>query len=136
MKRLSDRQRSSVAIDLQGLSIEVAGALIAGAMNGCVGQDTFRADRNLIAPDELICIQAAPAAIERGKAIGEGMLLTRELVNLPPNYMYPEAFAHRAAHVAVECGIELEIWDELRLRRENCNALLAVNAGSSRPPRY
>src|SRR5690606_27883905 len=30
---------------------------------------------------------------------------------------------------------ELEVWDELRLRRERCGALLAVSAGSARPPR-
>jgi leucyl aminopeptidase len=63
------------------------------------------------------------------------VLLTRELVNLPPNYMFPEVFAKRAAEVAVASGLELEVWDELRLRRERCGALLAVSAGSSRPPR-
>lgn len=135
LKRLADRARNRVAIDLSGMSATVSAACIAGAMNGCVGQDTFRAEKNLKAIDELACCQTTEAAISRGVIIGEGMLLTRELVNLPPNYMYPEAFAKRAAAVAVTCGLELEVWDELRLRRENCNALLAVNAGSARPPR-
>ena len=135
LKRLADRARKRVVIDLSGMATEVAAAAIAGAMNGCVGQDTFRADKNLEAIDELVCIESPSGAIDRGVAIGEGMLLTRELVNLPPNYMYPEAFAKRAAAVAVSCGLEFEVWDELRLRRENCNALLAVNAGSARPPR-
>ena len=85
--------------------------------------------------DELVCCQTTAESLNRGLILGEGILLTRELVNLPPNYMYPESFAKRAASVAVTCGLELEVWDELRLRRENCNALLAVNAGSSRPPR-
>ena len=135
LKRLADRARSRVAIDLNGMTTEVAAACVAGAINGCIGQDAFRAEKNLKAIDELACCRTTKAAVDRGVIVGEGMLLTRELVNLPPNYMYPEAFAKRAAEVAVTCGLELEVWDELRLRRENCNALLAVNAGSSRPPR-
>ncbi len=135
LKRLADRVRERVVLDLQSFSTEIAASAVAGAMNGCVGQDTFRAEKNLKAIDELVCSQTSEEAIQRGVIIGDGMLLTRELVNLPPNYMYPEAFAKRAASVAVSCGLEFEVWDELRLRRENCNALLAVNAGSSRPPR-
>ena len=135
LKRLADRARTRVAIDLSGMTVEVSAACVAGAMNGCVGQDTFRTEKNIKAIDELACCQSTVEAVNRGVVIGEGVLLTRELVNLPPNYMYPEAFATRAATVAVTCGLELEVWDELRLRRENCNALLAVNAGSSRPPR-
>ncbi len=135
LKRVADKARASVAIDLNGMATEVAASCVAGAMNGCVGQDTFRAEKNLQAIDELLCCGATQAAVKRGEIIGEGILLTRELVNLPPNYMYPEAFAKRAASVAVTCGLEMEVWDELRLRRENCNALLAVNAGSTRPPR-
>lgn len=135
LKRLADRARKQVAIDLSGLTVETASGCVAGAMNGCVGQDTFRAEKNIKAIDELVCCQAMGDAVDRGVIVGEGVMLTRELVNLPPNYMYPEAFAKRAAEVAVSCGLELEVWDELRLRRENCNALLAVNAGSVRPPR-
>jgi leucyl aminopeptidase len=135
LKRLADRARTQVALDLGGMTDTVSAACIAGAMNGCVGQDAFRAEKNLKAIDELVCCQSSQEAVERGVIIGEGVLLTREMVNLPPNYMYPEAFAKRAAAVAVTCGLEFEVWDELRLRRENCNALLAVNAGSARPPR-
>lgn len=135
LKRLADRARIRVAFDLSGMKMEVAAACVAGAMNGCVGQDTFRAEKNLKTIDELACCQSTETAVNRGVIIGEGLLLTRELVNLPPNYMYPESFAKRAAEVAVSCGLELEVWDELRLRREKCDALLAVNAGSTRPPR-
>ncbi len=135
LKRLADKARASVAIDLTGMETEMAASGIAGAMNGGVGQDTFRAEKNLKAIDALLCCGTTQVALKRGEILGEGILLTRELVNLPPNYMYPEVFAKRAAAVAVSCGLEMEVWDELRLRRENCNALLAVNAGSSRPPR-
>ena len=134
-KRLADRARPAVAIDLGTMDDSLAAAAIAGAMNGCVGQDIFRAEKKLHPIGQLACWSFSPTSLQRGTCLGEAILLTRELVNLPPNYMYPEAFTQRAAEVAVAGGIELEVWDEMRLRREKCNALLAVSAGSSRPPR-
>lgn len=134
-KRLAERERKSVAFDFGKLPTPIAAAAVTGAMNGCVGQDIFRKDKNLKPIDEFVWLQTDEQALQTGQIVGEGMLLTRELVNLPPNYMYPESFAARAAQVAVSCGLEFEVWDELRLRRERCNALLAVNAGSSKPAR-
>ncbi len=134
-KRLADRQRKTVALDFGKLLDSVAAAAVVGAMNGCIGQDLFRADKSLHAFEQLQCWSVSASTLTRAQSLGEAMLLTRELVNLPANYMYPEAFAKRAAQVAVSSGLELEVWDELRLRRERCGALLAVSAGSSRPPR-
>ncbi len=134
-KRLADRQRENVAIDFGNLPQDVAAAAIAGAINGCHGQDLYRAEKNLHPAGQLTWYSLEQETLTRGICLGEAMLLTRELVNLPPNAMTPEIFARRAAEVAVSSGLELEVWDELRLRRENCGALLAVSAGSARPPR-
>ena len=41
LKRLADRARPRVAIDLSGMSLEVSAACIAGAMNGCIGKIPF-----------------------------------------------------------------------------------------------
>ena len=70
-----------------------------------------------------------------GLIIGESMLLVRELVNQPPNHMTPDRFARRATEQCAELGIEIEVWDEMRLRKERCDSLLGVAAGSSAPPR-
>jgi leucyl aminopeptidase len=134
-KYLADRPRKTIAIDFGPLSDSLAVAAMTGAINGAVGQDIFRSDKNLKPAEQLLWWSASQAAIERGSILGEAVVLTRELVNLPPNTMYPESFGRRAAEVAVSSGLELEVWDELRLRRERCGALLAVSAGSSRPPR-
>lgn len=134
-KRLATCARKSVAIDLGETTDGIGSAIVAGAMNGCVGQDLFRAEKSLHSVEQLCCWSLSESALKRGVCLGEAMLLTRDLVNLPPNYMYPEAFTRRAAEVAVASGLELEVWDELRLRRERCGALLAVSAGSARPPR-
>jgi leucyl aminopeptidase len=134
-KRLADRPREVVGFDFGPLAEPVAVAAVAGAMNGCVGQDLFRAEKSLHPIEQLIWWSVPSSVVSRAEELARGMLLTRELVNLPPNYMFPEVFAKRAAEVAVSSGLELEVWDELRLRRERCGAMLAVAAGSTRPPR-
>ncbi len=108
---------------------------VAAAINGCHGQDLLRAKKNLHPFQSMHWFTEDTEAVRRGHILADGLLLARELVNLPANLMYPESFARRAAEVAVATGQELEVWDELRLRREGCGALLAVAAASARPPR-
>ncbi|GIX00538.1 MAG: putative cytosol aminopeptidase [Pirellulaceae bacterium] len=134
-KGLAVRPRDKVLYHLGPLDGDVAVAAVAGSRLGAVGQDLLRADKTLYAPQTIAWVGVAAEAVRRGQIHADAVALARELVNLPPNYLYPETFAYRAADVAVRCGLEVEVWDELRLRRENCNALLAVSAASARPPR-
>ena len=73
--------------------------------------------------------------VQRGHVTGDGVKLARRLVNMPPDDLYPETFAEEAATIAGRVGLEIEIWDQARLERERCDALLAVARGSTRSPR-
>ncbi|MGD9857298.1 MAG: leucyl aminopeptidase [Planctomycetaceae bacterium] len=75
------------------------------------------------------------SAVAAGAIIGEAVNLVRELVNRPASDVHPETFATRAAQVAGQVGMRCEVFDEGRLRQERMGSLLAVAAGSSRPPR-
>ena len=108
---------------------------IAGAMNGCVGQDVLRSELRLHPFGEIGWVAADPAQIQRGSYLGEAVRTTRRLVNLPAGDMYPESFADASRQVAAQCGLECEVWDEDRLEQERCGALLAVGRASERPPR-
>lgn len=134
-KLLAERKRSRVGFYFGNLADDLMANAIAGASSGCVGQDLFREERNLQPMDAMDWLLVSADVLERGRIVGDGILLARELVNLPANYVYPESFALRAAEAAIASGLELEIWDELRLRKEGCGALLAVAAGSTKPPR-
>jgi len=108
---------------------------VAGAAVGMVGQDLYRAEPKRTRFGTTQWAGADAAAVARGAIIGDGVNLARRLVNASPDHMYPESFAEEAAAVAGRTGLEIEIWDEDRLRRERCEALLAVARGSARPPR-
>lgn len=133
-KRLADRKRSKIALAMEGTPDRISAA-VAGAINGAVGQDILRKDKNLKAADELIFLTPHTEAVARGESMGQSLLLARELVNLPPNVMNPISFAARAIAECEAHGIQIEVWDELRLRRERCDSLLGVASGSQVPPR-
>ena len=108
---------------------------VAGAAVGMVGQDLYRAEPKRTRFGVTQWPGADSAAVARGAILADGVNLARRLVNASPDHMYPESFAEEAAAVAGRTGLEIEIWDEDRLRRERCEALLAVARGSVRSPR-
>ena len=66
--------------------------------------------------------------------ISKGVFLTRNLVSEPANELYPEKFVDDCKILA-KAGIELEIFDEKKLKKLGMRALLGVAQGSIRPAR-
>jgi leucyl aminopeptidase len=59
----------------------------------------------------------------------------RDLINTPPNDLYPAEFARRAVEMAEAVGVEVEVLDESELATAGYGGILGVGTGSSRPPR-
>ena len=74
-------------------------------------------------------------AVARAATIAECVGLARDLVNTPPNLLFPGSFADRAAELGREAGLEVEVLDEAALAEGGYGGILAVGGGSSRGPR-
>lgn len=74
-------------------------------------------------------------AVARAATIAECVGLARDLVNTPPNLLFPGSFADRAAELGRDAGLEVEVLDEAALARGGYGGILAVGGGSSRGPR-
>jgi leucyl aminopeptidase len=77
---------------------------------------------------------AAKRAFRRRAAVAEGVSIARDLVNEPPNVLFPEEFARRAETLG-DLGVEVEVLDEKRLEKIGMRALLGVGQGSRRDSR-
>jgi leucyl aminopeptidase len=75
------------------------------------------------------------ATLARAALIAEAVTRTRDLINTPPNDLYPASFVERATELAETEDIEIEILDEKMLLKEGFGGILGVGSGSSRPPR-
>lgn len=135
-KTLAGKAREKVALTItEGWSAELIEAAICGAQMGCIGQDLHKSQKRLLPFGELLVAGATLQDIERGTILGESANLARSLVNGPPNYIYPAAFAERVQEAVTPLGIECEVWDKARLTKERCGSLLAVGRGSSNESR-
>ncbi len=79
-------------------------------------------------------VAAVRAAAASSTAVAEGVELARDLVNEPPNVLFPEAFAERAASLEA-LGVDVEILDEKAMAKLGMGALLGVGQGSKRESR-
>jgi leucyl aminopeptidase len=77
----------------------------------------------------------AEAALRRATAVATAVATARDLVNTPPNDLFPESFAARAAALGEAAGLEVEILDDAALAAGGYGGILGVGAGSSRKPR-
>ncbi len=67
-------------------------------------------------------------------AVGEGMFLARDLVNEPPNILYPDEFAKRTLALK-KLGVKVEVFDVPAMKKLGMNALLGVGQGSAHASR-
>lgn len=65
----------------------------------------------------------------------DGALYVRDLVNEPPNRLYPDSFARRVRDDLAPLGVEVVVYDEKKLKSMGHAAHLAVGMGSDHPPR-
>jgi leucyl aminopeptidase len=84
-----------------------------------------------IAVDDVGAARKAFAPIAH---VADGVIMARDLVNEPPNVLFPEEFARRAAALR-KLGVDVTILDVKAMTRLGMGALLGVAQGSARPGR-
>lgn len=132
----------------QSLTAAMASDLAKGAHLGQYRFDAYRgaraqAKRAAQAPAQALHLLtldgAASAEISQAIKVGSGMAmavrLARDLVNCPPNDLYPESFARKIKATAAKVGVRCKVMDDKELRRRGMGMLLGVGMGSARPPR-
>jgi leucyl aminopeptidase len=135
------------ALDISAVAgdgVSLAGAVQAAAEG--VGGATYRfaGYRSTSEPPKLesvvIVVPAGEASeaqrgLEAGLATSSAVTLARDLGNTPPTDMTPRHMAEVASEVAQRSGLEIEIFDEDRIRADRLGGVLGVSRGSAEPPR-
>ncbi|TYB46679.1 leucyl aminopeptidase [Actinomadura chibensis] len=79
--------------------------------------------------------EAAAPAIELGAVRARATALARDLANTPSREKDPSWLAAQAERVAADAGLAVRVRGEKELLDEGFGGILAVGAGSARPPR-
>ncbi len=80
-------------------------------------------------------LAAYQQAVRRGQTIAEGVMLARDLGNLPGNVCTPAYLAEQAQALQGE-RLQVEVMDKAAIEEKGFRALLAVNQGSAKEPRF
>ena len=90
----------------------------------------LRADISIAVDD----VAAARKAFAPESHVVDGVIIARELVNEPPNVLYPIEFARRASQLK-RLGVDVEVLDVKAMTKLGMGALLGVGQGSTQPSR-
>jgi leucyl aminopeptidase len=78
---------------------------------------------------------ASEAAVRRGAAIAEGILLARDLGNMPGNLCTPAYLAEQAREAGGRHGFQVSVLEQDELEQLGMGAFLAVARGSRQAPK-
>ncbi|MFJ4198995.1 leucyl aminopeptidase [Streptomyces sviceus] len=78
---------------------------------------------------------AYKAALARATAVAEELNRSRDLINMPPNDLNPEAFAAIVQAAGKEHGLKVQVLDVKALEKGGYGGILGVGAGSTSGPR-
>jgi len=79
-------------------------------------------------------VAAAKKAFASDNSVVNGVVIARDLVNEPPNVLFPVEFARRASELK-KLGVVIEVLDVKAMQKLGMGALLGVAQGSANPAR-
>ncbi|BAN22390.1 leucyl aminopeptidase [Caballeronia insecticola] len=80
--------------------------------------------------------KAAKLALKQGVAIANGMDLTRDLGNLPPNVCTPTYLGQTAKKLGRDWKLKVEVLGQKQIEALNMGSFLSVAKGSVEPPQF
>jgi leucyl aminopeptidase len=124
-------------------SEEMAQAITEGTLVANFETDKYKTDKKNDKNVEQVSITgysdtergAGEKGLSKGRIIAEAQNFTRDLVNEPSNKLTPRILAEKAAAMAKEAGLSVEILDEKKIADLKMGALLSVAQGGPEPPR-
>lgn len=129
---------SKVILDLPLASANAVAAAIEGASIGNYAFETYKGKPKGLQLKEIVALtskKVAPAELERIAVLTEAVHTTRDLVNTPPNELFPAAMAAHVSKNVKTLPLKVTIWDEKKLAADKIVGIAAVGQGSSRGPR-
>jgi leucyl aminopeptidase len=125
------------------LSDNTAQAIVEGAVTADFETDKYKSDKKPGKDIESIAIlgfsdankSTGEKGLTKGQIIAESQNFARDLINEPSNKLTPKVLADKAAAMAKEAGLAVDILDEKKIAELKMGALLSVAQGGPEPPR-
>jgi leucyl aminopeptidase len=139
VRALRKAGRRSAALDLRAHTRWIAAAAEGAVMGEYAFADFKKAKGEPMQSVRLIVnapdLLKARKQARRGEISGAAANLARQVGNQPGNLLYPETLAAECRRVAKREHLKVTVLDEKQLAKGGFGGMIAVGAGSKRPPR-
>jgi leucyl aminopeptidase len=132
--------KKTVALALPATAEAEVKAVTQGALLGGYGYDRYLAKKHepvgeIVVLTDLARSKGGKSALAEAVTIADAVNLARDLINAPPNDLYPESFAAEAKQRAKGTSVSVSVLDEKALESKRYGGILGVGKGSTRGPR-
>jgi leucyl aminopeptidase len=132
----------AVIMNADDVEASVISSLLLGLRLGSYKYDehkTIKKDKNIISLKSLTVLSSSPKELAKDSTdvenLAQSISLTRDLVNAPPNKLYPESFADIIKKTLTPLGVKVQIFDDKALIKMGMGCLIAVGQASENLPR-
>jgi leucyl aminopeptidase len=129
---------TGVALDFNTSTSEETLAVAEGALLGAYSFNSYKSTPPSQIPVTSVVVVGTvtdAAIVQRAQVVAEALSLVKDLVNTPPNDMYPASFVEHAEAAIKDLPLTVTVWDEKKLAQDGFGGIVGVGQGSSRPPR-
>ncbi len=117
-------------------NLNATSSIVEGMLQATYKFDKFLSKKDKFYVEEVSLFNACEDAIEEVKTLIEGIFLTRELVNEPAMYLYPETLANIATEKLTSVGVNVEVLNRKEIENLGMKAFLSVAQGSDKEPKF
>ncbi|HEX6946827.1 MAG TPA: leucyl aminopeptidase [Acidimicrobiia bacterium] len=110
-------------------------AVTEGSLLGGYEFKQYKSNGGKVKVEVVDVVDGDEAEMTTAATVCRSVIRARDWVNTPAIDLSPAQLAEQMAEAMTAAGLEVEIWDEDRIREEKLGALIGVAAGSDRPPR-
>ncbi|MFM1954269.1 MAG: hypothetical protein RL118_460 [Actinomycetota bacterium] len=129
---------TKIILDLPLTSANHVAATLEGAAVGNYLFEDYKGTKKGLKLKDIAVVSSkkvASAEIARIGILADSVHTTRDLINMPPNDLYPSAVAAHVAKSVKGLPLKVTVWDEKKLAADKIVGILAVGQGSTRGPR-
>ena len=132
--------KDTVALALPASTDEQIRAVVEGALLGSYAFDRYLASKaehvgEFVVISDVARSRSARSALADGTAVASAVNFARDLINVPPNDLYPESFAQELKSRGKGTKVSVAVTDEKALEDKGYGGIMGVGKGSVRPPR-
>lgn len=113
-------------------------ALAEGAALGTYSYNEYKSSpekKKPVQAVEIVVNKKVSASLSKAAISAKALSLVKNLVNTPPNDLYPATFVEHTLASIKGLPIKSTVWDEKALIKDGFGGIVGVGKGSSRPPR-